>query len=126
MWFPTKLDEYKQRLYLESYDITHKPSFRGVHVVLQLFVKVRITNRNSYYLSKAYIFFSMDIPPPSVPLPYTVVKSTPHSGKYGPELILLDKPYDQSSRWSGAYQGNNSKQWILLKLDQMSILSMPY
>jgi len=56
MWFPTKLDEYKQRLYLESYDITHKPSFRGVHVVLQLFVKVRITNRNSYYLSKAYIF----------------------------------------------------------------------
>jgi len=91
-----------------------------------LFVKVRITNRNSYYLSKAYILFSMDIPPPSVPLPYTVVKSTPHSGKYGPELILLDKPYDQSSRWSGAYQGNNSKQWILLKLDQMSILSMPY
>ncbi|KAJ3555993.1 hypothetical protein NP233_g12079 [Leucocoprinus birnbaumii] len=60
--------------------------------------------------------------PPSVPLPYTVALSTPHSGKYGPEHILLDKPQDQSSRWSGAYQGNNSKQWILLKLDQLSIL----
>ncbi|KXN90804.1 Muskelin [Leucoagaricus sp. SymC.cos] len=63
--------------------------------------------------------------PPSVALHYTVTQSTPHSGKYGPEHILLDKPQDQSSRWSGAYQGNNAKQWILLKLDQMSILTHP-
>lgn len=62
-------------------------------------------------------------PPSSVPLTYTVAQSTPHSGKYGPEHILADKPSDQASRWSGAYQGNNAKQWILLKLDQMSILS---
>ncbi|KAF9446346.1 hypothetical protein P691DRAFT_733454 [Macrolepiota fuliginosa MF-IS2] len=64
----------------------------------------------------------MILPPSSVPLSYTVAQSTPHSGKYGPEHILLDKPLDQSSRWSGAQQGNNAKQWILLKLDQMSIL----
>lgn len=60
--------------------------------------------------------------PSSVPLHYTIAQSTSHSGKYGPEHILLDRPQDQSSRWSGAYQGNNAKQWILLKLDQMSIL----
>jgi len=126
MWVPTKLSNaYILNQFTLNKLWYHKSSFRGVHVVLQLFVKVRITNRNPHCLSKDYILFSMDIPPPSVPLPYTVAKSTPHSGKYGPELILLDKPHDQSSRWSGAYQGNNSKQWILLKLDQMSVLSMP-
>lgn len=35
----------------------------------------------------------------------------------------MDRPGDQSSRWSGAYQASNIKQWMLLKLDQLSILS---
>lgn len=70
----------------------------------------------------------MNPTPPSVPLHYTIATSTPHSGKYGPEHILLDKPQDQSSRWSGACQGShtNPKQYILLKLDQMSILSASF
>jgi muskelin len=60
--------------------------------------------------------------PPSVPLTYTIASSTPHSGKYVPENIMVDKPQDQSSRWSGAFQGNTTDQWIILRLESLSVL----
>ena len=60
--------------------------------------------------------------PASVPLKYTIASSTPHSGKYGPENILEDKPTEQASRWSGAFQGNAS-QWVNLKVESLSVLS---
>ncbi|KDR67554.1 hypothetical protein GALMADRAFT_258218 [Galerina marginata CBS 339.88] len=59
--------------------------------------------------------------PPSVSLNYTISSSTPHSGKYGPENIMSDKPQDQSSRWSGAFQGN-ANQWIILRVESLAIL----
>jgi len=60
--------------------------------------------------------------PVSVPLNYGIASSTPHSGKYVPENIMVDKPQDQSSRWSGAFQGN-ADQWILLRLESLAVLS---
>ncbi|KAJ2926627.1 hypothetical protein H1R20_g10465, partial [Candolleomyces eurysporus] len=60
--------------------------------------------------------------PPEVPLTYTIAASTPHSGKYAPENILVESPGEQQSRWSGAYQGN-AKQWILLRLESPSVLT---
>jgi len=60
--------------------------------------------------------------PPSVPLIYTIASSTPHSGKYVPENILVDKPQDPSSRWSGASEGNTTDQWIILRLESVSVL----
>lgn len=63
-----------------------------------------------------------DKEPPSVGLAYSIASSSPHSGKYVPQNIIEDKPMDQSSRWSGAFQGNAS-QWIMLELESLSILS---
>ncbi|KAF9010759.1 Muskelin N-terminus-domain-containing protein [Cyathus striatus] len=60
--------------------------------------------------------------PPSVPLSYTIARATPHSGNYIPDNIILDKPQDKFSRWSGALEGSNTKQWILLRLDMPAIL----
>uniref|UniRef100_A0A8H7Y6Q3 Muskelin N-terminal domain-containing protein n=1 Tax=Psilocybe cubensis TaxID=181762 RepID=A0A8H7Y6Q3_PSICU len=59
--------------------------------------------------------------PKIVPLKYTIASSTPHSGKYGPEHIIQDKPLDQASRWSGAFQGNTN-QWIILRLESLVVL----
>ena len=39
-----------------------------------------------------------------------------------PENILVDKPQDQSSRWSGAFQGNVD-QWVVLRLESLAVLS---
>ncbi|KAJ3512938.1 hypothetical protein NLJ89_g3235 [Agrocybe chaxingu] len=59
--------------------------------------------------------------PQTVSLAYTIAASTPHSGKYGPEHIMEDKPQDQSSRWSGAFQGN-ANQWMVLRLQSLVVL----
>ena len=61
--------------------------------------------------------------PASTPLTFTIEKSTPHSGKYVAENILIDKPQDQSSRWSGAFLGS-AKQWMLLRLESLAVLSV--
>ncbi|KAH9942390.1 Muskelin N-terminus-domain-containing protein [Epithele typhae] len=51
-----------------------------------------------------------------------------HSNGYVPENIILDRPRDQNSRWSGtlvttpAHNPAPNKQWIRLKLKQTSIL----
>lgn len=38
---------------------------------------------------------------------------------------MVNNPQDQSSRWSGAYQTTNAKQWMLLRLDTPAVLSKP-
>lgn len=58
-----------------------------------------------------------------VTLEYSIAGCSANSGSYSPNKILEDKPHDQNSRWSGAYEAPNSKQWILLELKQLSVLS---
>ncbi|KAF8513102.1 Muskelin N-terminus-domain-containing protein [Hysterangium stoloniferum] len=59
---------------------------------------------------------------PSVPLGYSIVKCTGHSGKYAPEHILVNNPTDPSSRWSGAIQTANHQQWLILELASPSLV----
>ncbi|KAF8585931.1 hypothetical protein K439DRAFT_1409405 [Ramaria rubella] len=59
---------------------------------------------------------------PNVELPYRIAKCTGYSGKYVPEHILVDTPMDQTSRWSGAQEPSNSKQWIILEATGSSIV----
>ena len=58
----------------------------------------------------------------SVPLSYSIDGSTPPSGRYVAENILVDCPTDQTSRWSTSVQ-NDSNQWITLRLNTLSIVS---
>ena len=77
----------------------------------------------------------MSTEPETVSLEYSV-QSSPHSGRYEYILIrgidsdslryaahhiMIDDPMDQSSRWSGAFQG--TRQWLLLELKSPAILS---
>ncbi|KAJ7646961.1 Muskelin N-terminus-domain-containing protein [Roridomyces roridus] len=58
-----------------------------------------------------------------VSLPYTIAASTPHSGNYKPEHILVDIPSDQSSRWSaGPVPETGTPQWLLLRLDTLAVV----
>ena len=61
--------------------------------------------------------------PPTVPLVYRIAGCSEHSGKYVAENILEDKPLDQTSRWSSAYQSPDIKQWLLLRLQDVAVLS---
>ena len=63
----------------------------------------------------------MNSQPDIVPLTYAISGATPHSGIYRPENILVDKPQDAASRWSGALQGTN--QYIMLRLESLAVLS---
>lgn len=56
-----------------------------------------------------------------VNLSYSIAGSSPHSGQYTPENIIVDNPGDYTSRWSSAYPGT-AYQWILLRLDSVSVL----
>ncbi|KAK2464345.1 hypothetical protein APHAL10511_003802 [Amanita phalloides] len=56
-----------------------------------------------------------------VNLAYSIAGSSPYSGRYTPEKIITDNPSDHTSRWSSAYQGV-AHQWILLRLESLSIL----
>ncbi|KAH9920145.1 Muskelin N-terminus-domain-containing protein [Fomitopsis serialis] len=60
--------------------------------------------------------------PPTVPLRYHIAGCSEHSGKYVAENVLEDSPLDQTSRWSGAYQSPNVKQWMLLRLQDVTVL----
>ncbi len=62
-------------------------------------------------------------PPSSVALKYNIAGCSEHSGRYVAENIKIDSPQDQGSRWSGAYQTANVKQWMLLRLDSLVVLS---
>ncbi|KAF8134289.1 Muskelin N-terminus-domain-containing protein [Boletus edulis] len=59
--------------------------------------------------------------PTTEPIPYSIAGCSEHSGHYVAENILVDRPQDQSSRWSGAQQPPSMKQWILLRLETLAI-----
>lgn len=61
--------------------------------------------------------------PPTVSLRYSIAGCSEHSGTFVAENILVDNPTDKSSRWSGAYNSSNAKQWVLLRLATPCILS---
>ena len=64
--------------------------------------------------------------PPTVTLPYTIAGCSEHSGRYVADNIRIDSPQDQGSRWSGAHQTSEIQQWLLLRLDNLAIISELY
>ncbi|KAJ7077270.1 Muskelin N-terminus-domain-containing protein [Mycena belliarum] len=59
----------------------------------------------------------------SVPLVYTIVASTPHSGPYHAENILEDNPTEQASRWSGGpVPETGTPQWLLLRIETLAVV----
>ncbi|KAJ6521911.1 Muskelin N-terminus-domain-containing protein [Mycena vulgaris] len=58
-----------------------------------------------------------------VSLTYSIVASTPHSGPYRPENVLVDDPTEQASRWSGGpVPETGTPQWILLRIDTLAVV----
>jgi hypothetical protein len=57
-----------------------------------------------------------------VPLSYSIAASTPHSGPYRVENILVDNPTEQASRWSGGNVTEGTPQWLLLRLDTLAVV----
>jgi len=55
-------------------------------------------------------------------LKYSIHAWSSHSASYHPKNIMVNKPQDQSSRWSS--NSNNHMQYITIKLDKMSIVSI--
>ena len=75
--------------------------------------------------------------PESLPLRLSIAGCSGFSASYAPDNVLVDRPNDQTSRWSGANtfggpgqsqtsdlvgQGVRERQWILLKLDQPALV----
>ena len=59
---------------------------------------------------------------PTEKLKYNIHAWSSHSASYHPKNIMVNKPQDQSSRWSS--NSNNHMQYITIKLDKMSIVSI--
>ncbi|KAJ6594243.1 Muskelin N-terminus-domain-containing protein [Mycena capillaripes] len=58
-----------------------------------------------------------------VSLSYSIAASTPHSGPYRVENILVDNPTEQASRWSGGpVPETGTPQWLLLRLDTLAVV----
>jgi len=57
---------------------------------------------------------------PTEKLKYNIHAWSSHSASYHPKNIMVNKPQDQSSRWSS--NSNNHMQYITIKLDKMSIV----
>ncbi|KAA1472915.1 hypothetical protein DENSPDRAFT_839309 [Dentipellis sp. KUC8613] len=55
-------------------------------------------------------------------LTYSIAGCSEHSHRYVAENILHNSPLDQSSRWSGVNESPNVKQWLLLRLDSLSVV----
>ncbi|KIK91363.1 hypothetical protein PAXRUDRAFT_830906 [Paxillus rubicundulus Ve08.2h10] len=60
--------------------------------------------------------------PPIETLSYSIAGCSDHSGHYVAENIMVDRPQDQASRWSGAQQPPTTKEWILLRLETLSVV----
>ena len=61
--------------------------------------------------------------PPSVRITYAIAGCSEHSGRYEAANIMIDDPMDQSSRWSGAHHVPGVRQWMLLRLETLAVLS---
>jgi muskelin len=61
---------------------------------------------------------------PSQPtrLSYSIAGCSEHSNRYVAENIMVDAPTDANSRWSGLHEDPTIKQWILLRLDTLSVI----
>uniref|UniRef100_A0A8C7HPE6 Muskelin 1, intracellular mediator containing kelch motifs n=1 Tax=Oncorhynchus kisutch TaxID=8019 RepID=A0A8C7HPE6_ONCKI len=62
----------------------------------------------------------MAVVPENRVLSFSVFKWSSYSSTYLPENILVDKPNDQSSRWSS--ESNYPPQYLMLKLERPSIV----
>uniref|UniRef100_A0A3Q3BLH4 Muskelin 1, intracellular mediator containing kelch motifs n=1 Tax=Haplochromis burtoni TaxID=8153 RepID=A0A3Q3BLH4_HAPBU len=72
-------------------------------------------------LSLSVIFCNkMAVAPESRVLTFSVFKWSSYSSTYLPENILVDKPNDQSSRWSS--ESNYPPQFLILKLERPAIV----
>ena len=60
--------------------------------------------------------------PSSSCLSYTIAGCSEHSSRYVAENIMVDAPKDPNSRWSGQHESPSMKQWILLRLDELSVV----
>ncbi|KAF9236343.1 Muskelin N-terminus-domain-containing protein [Melanogaster broomeanus] len=60
--------------------------------------------------------------PPTETIPYSIAGCSEHSGHYVADNIMIDRPQDQASRWSGAQQPPSTKEWILLRLETLSVV----
>ena len=60
--------------------------------------------------------------PSSSRLSYTIAGCSEHSNRYVAENIMVDAPKDPNSRWSGQHESPSMKQWILLRLDELSVI----
>ncbi|KAJ3087453.1 Muskelin 1, intracellular mediator containing kelch motif [Quaeritorhiza haematococci] len=57
---------------------------------------------------------------PAEKIGYDIHASSSHSASYHARNIMVNKPTDQSSRWSSG--SNNQTQYITIKLDKMAIV----
>lgn len=60
--------------------------------------------------------------PQSTRLSYTIAGCSEHSNRYVADNITVDAPTDPNSRWSGQHESPSIKQWILLRLDRLSVI----
>ncbi len=60
--------------------------------------------------------------PPPIQLSYTIAGCSEHSNRFVAENIMVDLPSDPNSRWSGLHENPSIKQWILLRLDTLSVI----
>ena len=57
---------------------------------------------------------------PVTKLKYAIHGFSSHAAAYHPKHILVNKPGDQSSRWSSA--ANNHNQFVTVKLDRLAVV----
>ncbi len=55
-------------------------------------------------------------------LSYTIAGCSEHSNRFVAENIMVDLPTDPNSRWSGLHENPSIKQWLLLRLDTLSVI----
>ena len=55
-------------------------------------------------------------------LSYAIAGCSEHSNRFVAENIMVDLPSDPNSRWSGLHENPSIKQWILLRLDTLSVI----
>ena len=60
---------------------------------------------------------------PIVKLNYDVAGTSEHSGEYVGEHVKVDRPGDQTNRWSCSRNMPSLKSWILLQLETPAVLS---
>jgi muskelin len=76
-----------------------------------------ITHVENFHLREMSVGGEQVLP---VKLDYQIESCSSYSASYQPTHIQVNKPSDQSSRWSSG--SNNQLQYLLLKLDHISVV----